>query len=121
MPFTFHIPNPRAKKLHATNASFTITICPLFPSVSNLANAWLTLSTAVMGVLNNINTIIMLKICSELPVMYIPNAFIGSCFAGASAISHAFLSFNVSISSAVGALRGVLFELLDRESCCVFT
>jgi hypothetical protein len=31
--------------------------------------------------------------------MYIISAFMGSCFAGASATSHAFLSFSVSVSS----------------------
>ena len=33
-------------------------------------------------------------------------AFMGSCFAGASATSHDFLSLSMSISSGVGALRG---------------
>lgn len=66
------------------------------------------------------NTIIMLNICSELPVMYIPMAFMGSCFAGARASSQAFLSLRVSISSGEGGLRGVAalaLEDLERESC----
>ena len=45
------------------------------------------------------------KICSELPDMYIIMACIGICFAGASAISHAFFNFNVFISSSVGGFR----------------
>lgn len=69
------------------------------------------------------------KIWSVLPVMYIPGillvsvwprlpqqgsgcdvpkAFMGSCFAGAIATSHAFFIFNVSISSGVGAFLAVL-------------
>ena len=54
-------------------------------------------------------TIMMLKICSELPDMYIMTAFIGSCFAGARASSHDFFNFNLSVSSVVGAFR-VAFE-----------
>jgi hypothetical protein len=50
------------------------------------------------------NTIMMEKICNELPVMYMPIAFIGSCLAGPIASSHAFLTFSVSVSSGVGAL-----------------
>lgn len=63
-----------------------------------------------MGFLNNIKTIMILKICSELPDMYIMIAFMGSCLAGARASSHDFLSFSVSVSSVVGALRGCCFE-----------
>lgn len=67
-----------------------------------------------MGVLNSMNTIMMLKICSELPVMYMPKAFIGRDFAGAMAISQAFLSFSVSISSGLGGLRAaVVVDLLE--------
>lgn len=47
------------------------------------------------------NTIIMLKICRLLPDMYIITAFMGSALAGAMAISHAFLTFSVSVSSTV--------------------
>lgn len=62
----------------------------------------------------------ILKICSEFPVMYIPMAFIGSCFAGARASSQAFLSLRVSISDAVGGLRGVtaFLEDLEERDCC---
>ena len=105
MPFTFHTPNARAKKLHATNAALTPNIDVRFPSVSSRANVDCTLTSAVTGVLNSINTIMMLKICSELPVMYMPNAFMGICFAGASAISHAFFSLSVSTSCVVGGVR----------------
>ena len=55
-------------------------------------------------------TIMILNICSELPDMYIMIAFMGSCLAGASASSHDFLSFRVSVSSVVGALRGCCLE-----------
>ena len=48
----------------------------------------------------------MLKICRELPDMYIMMAFMGSCLAGANATSQAFLSFNVSVSSLDGRVRG---------------
>jgi hypothetical protein len=51
------------------------------------------------------NTIMMLKICKELPDMYIIIAFMGNAFAGPSAISHAFLSFKVSISEGEGGFR----------------
>lgn len=65
----------------------------------------------------------MLKICNELPDMYIMIAFIGSCLAGARASSQDFLSFNESVSSTVGGLRALVvveedveveFELLVR-------
>jgi hypothetical protein len=60
-------------------------------------------------------TIMILKIWSELPDMYIMIAFIGSCLAGARASSHDFLSFSVSVSSIVGALRDCCFDdALDR-------
>jgi hypothetical protein len=49
----------------------------------------------------------ILKICNEFPDMYIMMAVIGSCLSGASATSHAFLIFKVSVSSVVGALRGL--------------
>lgn len=65
-------------------------------------------------------TIMMEKIWRELPDMYIPMAFMGSCLAGARAISQAFLSLRVSICSGVGCLRGVdvradLLDLLLEE------
>lgn len=108
IPLTFQIPNPNANKLHPINANLTITICDLFPSVSRRANVPCTFSRAVIGVLNSMNTIMMLKICSELPVMYMPKAFMGRDFAGAMAISQAFFSFNVSISSGLGGLRAAV-------------
>lgn len=112
IPLTFQIPNPSANRLHPINANLTITICDLFPSVSRRANVPCTFSKAVIGVLNSINTIMMLKICSELPVMYMPKAFIGRDFAGAIAISQAFFSFNVSISSGLGGLRAAVEVVL---------
>lgn len=46
--------------------------------------------------------------------MYIMIAVIGSCLTGARATSHAFLSFNVSISAGVRGARTTVFE----EPCC---
>lgn len=53
-----------------------------------------------MGALKSMKTIMMLKICRLLPDIYIMMAFIGICLDGANAISHAFLSFKVSVSMA---------------------
>lgn len=62
-----------------------------------------------MGFLNNMKTIMMEKICSELPDMYIMIAFMGRDLAGARATSQDFFIFRMSVSSAVGGLwRGVL-------------
>lgn len=48
----------------------------------------------------------------------VPIAFMGSCFAGAMAISHAFFSFRVSVSSVVGGLRTeACGAFLDCERC----
>jgi len=104
IPLTFHIPKASAKQLQAMYTNLTPNNLDLVPSVSNLANRGFMLKIEVIGVLNNMNTIMMLKICNELPVMYIPIAFIGSCLAGPMAISHAFFIFSVSISSVEGAL-----------------
>lgn len=60
-------------------------------------------------------TIMMLKICSELPDMYIMMAFIGSALAGASANSHDFFIFSVSVSSRVGDFRAC--DLAEAERC----
>ena len=59
----------------------------------------------VMGFLNNMKTIMMLKICSVLPDMYIMIAFMGNALAGARASSQDFFSFRVSVSAVVGGLR----------------
>ena len=57
----------------------------------------------------------MLKICSELPDMYIIIAFMGRALAGARANSHDFLSLSVSVSAVVGGFRaGVLEEVVER-------
>jgi uncharacterized membrane protein YkvI len=57
-----------------------------------------------MGFLNSMKTIMMLKIWSEFPDMYIMMAFIGICFAGARATSHDFLSLSVSVSVVDGVV-----------------
>lgn len=46
--------------------------------------------------------------------MYIMTAFMGSAFAGASATSHAFLIFSVSISSGVEGFRVWDLEIAVR-------
>ena len=68
-----------------------------------------------MGFLKSINTIIMLKICSELPDMYIMMAFMGICLAGARATSQDFLSLRVSVSE-VDGVEGERF-LGERWRC----
>ena len=72
------------------------------------------LNSACIGPLNNMKTIMMLKICSELPDMYIIIAFMGSALAGAKATSHDFLSLRVSVSVVVGGLRACVFEEAER-------
>lgn len=89
---TFHIPKASASRLHPMNANFTMIICSLFPGLSNLEKVFCMFSTACIGPLNSMKTIMMLKIWRPLPVMYMPMAFMGSCLAGARANSHAFFS-----------------------------
>lgn len=57
------------------------------------------------GSVLTIKTIMMENICNELPDIYAIIACMGNCLAGASAISHDFFNFNVSVSSSVGGLR----------------
>ncbi len=88
---------------------------PFVPSVSYLVKAWSVLKIPLIGFVNSIQTIMMLKIWSELPDMYIMMAFMGSCLAGAKATSHAFLSLRVSVSSAEGRVRaGFLVAAVER-------
>ena len=56
----------------------------------------------------------ILKICRVLPDMYIMIAFMGSCLAGARAISQDFFNLSLSVSSAEGALRGCCLEEAAR-------
>ena len=56
----------------------------------------------------------MLKICSELPDMYIIIAFMGRALAGARASSHDFLSLRVSVSAVVGGFRAGVLEVVER-------
>jgi hypothetical protein len=42
-------------------------------------------------------------------------AFMGSCFTGAIAISHAFFIFSVSISSGVGTFRTAVLDSCERS------
>lgn len=65
--------------------------------------------SALRGFMNNMTVIMMEKIWSVLPDMYIIIAFIGIDFAGARASSHAFLRNRSSVSVGVG----VGWDLLD--------
>jgi hypothetical protein len=85
---------------------------------SNLSNAWFVFINPTRGFLKAMNTIMILKICNELPDMYIMMAVIGKLLTGASATSHAFLSFKVSISSWVGGFRCKVFESFDALCFC---
>jgi hypothetical protein len=53
---------------------------------------------ALSGFMNSMAVIMIEKICRELPDMYIMIAFMGIAFAGARAISHAFLRKRSSVS-----------------------
>lgn len=105
IPLIFHTPSANASKFIATYTIFTIHSLLLVPSVSYLANTLFVCMRPCSGVLNSMNTIMMLNICSELPDMYIIIAFMGSAFAGASASSHAFFIFRLSISSGEDGFR----------------
>lgn len=85
--------------------SFTSSIWLFVSSDSSRMKVLCMFMMEVRGPLNSWNTMKMLKICSELPVIHMPTAFMGNCFAGAMASSQAFLSLSVSISSGVGGLR----------------
>lgn len=112
----FQIPRARASAFVAMKASLTMIISCFLLSDSNRLNVLLMFIMAVMGVLNSIAVIMSEKICSELPAMYIPIALIGSCFAGAIATSHAFLSFRESVSACVGGLRAGVLEFFDLDT-----
>ena len=71
-----------------------------------------------MGFLNSMKTIMILKICSVLPDMYIMIAFIGRALAGARASSQDFFSFRVSVSSVVGGFRAGCFDAADFYHLC---
>ena len=105
MAFTFQTPRPSATSCINTYTIFTPNNLLLLPSVSNRWNTLWVVIMPCMGFLNSIKTIMMLKICSVLPDMYIMIAFMGICLAGARAISQDFLSFSTSVSSVVGGVR----------------
>ena len=106
MAFTFQMPTANATSCMATYTSFVWSSFDGLPSVVNRSKAWFVFIKPTRGFLKAMKTIMMLKICSELPDMYIIMAVIGRDLTGASATSHAFFSFSVSISSVVGAFRG---------------
>ena len=112
IPLPFHRPSPNASRFVSTYTTLTRASFDFVPSLSNRVNAWFVCVRACSGFLNSMKTIMMLKICSVLPDMYIIIAFIGRDFAGAMATSQAFFSFSVSVSSVVGGLRtGCCFDV----------
>lgn len=70
--------------------------------MSKRANVAPTELSALSGFMNSMTVIMMEKICSELPDIYIMIAFIGMDFAGASATSHAFFKKRSSVSAGFG-------------------
>ena len=75
---------------------------------------------ALIGFMNNMTVIIMEKIWSVLPDMYIMMAFIGIAFAGASAISHAFLRNRSSVSLGFAGVLGPCFaDFWGRAVSCL--
>jgi hypothetical protein len=78
----------------------------------NFSNAWFVFMSPIRGFLNAMKTIMMLKICNELPDMYIMMPVMGRLLTGARATSQAFFSFSLSVSSGVGACRGCILESL---------
>lgn len=119
IPLIFHIPSANASRFIATYTALTIHSVFLVPSVSYLAKTVLVCTRPCSGDLNSMNTIMMLKICSELPDMYIMMAFMGSAFAGASATSQAFFIFSVSISSGEEGFRVWDLEVMVRWKKCL--
>ena len=112
MELIFHTPTAKATNCIATYTSFVCRIWARLLSVWKRSKAWLVPIRPTMGFLKAMKTIMMLKICSELPDMYIMMAFIGRDFAGASAISQDFSSLSVSVSARVGGGRveGLVME-----------
>ncbi|KAK1827653.1 glycosyltransferase family 2 protein [Podospora conica] len=102
MLLTFHTPSASATTCIATYASLTCSRRARFESVSKRSKAWFVARMPISGFLKAMNTIMMLKICSELPDMYIMMPVIGRPLIGPRATSHAFLSLSVSISSGPG-------------------
>lgn len=112
MALTFHTPSANSPNCISTYTPFTASSFPCVPSVSNLVKTAFVLIRPWMGPLNSMNTIMILKICRLLPEKYIMIAFIGSCFDGARAISHAFLTFNASVSTGFSGVAAACC------SCC---
>lgn len=102
----FQMPTASAKNCIATYTSFVCRIWPELLSVWKRSKAWFVLIRPTMGFLKAMKTIMMLKICSELPDMYIMMAVMGRPLTGPRATSQAFLTLSVSLSSAEGGFRG---------------
>ena len=115
IPLTFHTPSARHPSRIITYTTLTIINFDLISSLvlSYFAKAWFKPRMPLIGFMNSIYTIIMLNIWRLLPDMYIMMAFIGICFAGARATSQAFFNFSVSVSSGVGGLRALAFDVVD--------
>lgn len=95
------------------------TIWERLVSDSKRAKAWFVETSPMMGFLKAIHTIMMLKICSEFPDMYIIIAVMGNDFTGARATSHAFLTLSVSISAGVWGCRWWVLASFDDFSFCI--
>lgn len=103
IPLTFQIPKAIVAICSPMYANLTGHSLVWVLSLSNLANVEPTVESALSGFINSIAVIMILKICRELPDMYIMIAFMGMVFAGAMAISQAFLRKRSSVSTGVGA------------------
>ena len=114
IPLTFQTPRPKANRFIATYTTFTIHSLPLVPSLSNRLNTCSVWRSPWTGFLNSMNTIMMLKIWSVLPDMYIMIMFIGRALAGARASSQDFFRLRGAVSSVVGGLRGGAEGLEER-------
>lgn len=98
-------------------ASFTGQRRAWVRSLSYLEKVEPTAESALIGFINNITVIIMLKICKLFPDMYIIIAFMGMAFAGAKAISHAFLRNKSSVSLALAGVAATAPPFADFCKC----
>jgi hypothetical protein len=81
------MPTPRLTSCISTYSARTITSFPFVSGVSNLSKAEKVARRPMIGFLKAMNTITMLKICSDDPDMYREMKVIGRDFAGARASS----------------------------------
>ena len=102
--FTFHIPITIVNICNPMYANLTVNNRLCVASPSNLEKVFPTFERALRGFMNSIAVIIMEKIWSVFPDMYIMIMFMGNDFAGARATSQAFLIFKSSVSAWVGGV-----------------